>query len=725
MPASLTPPCPSERHLAAILAADIVGYSRLMGEDEEATGRDVKRRLGACAELAKRFAGRVVGTAGDGILCEFASAVRAVECAISIQKMMAVLNAEVPVNRRMLFRIGINLGDIVHDQADIYGDGVNVAVRLEAICEPGGLCLSRDARNQVRDKLTYPFSDLGEHRVKNIARPVKVFALSREVMDRLPAPPAPARAGRMPWRALIVAAVLLTICAGAVFLVRHQASERLPAGASAAAAGPAIAVLPFMALTGEGSDGYLVDGLTEDVIAALGRYPELPVLSRSAVFAYKGSTAKTTDIARDLGASYVVVGSVRRTPEALRVAVELSDAGTGKLLWSEHYEAKPNDLPAIENSIVRDIAGSLAARLVKLEQARVAAKPAASLEAYDLVLRGRELEDRQQRAANIAAQTMFQRAAALDPSSAAAFIGLGQVELNAADWGWREDPIATAKTAESYARKALELAPDDPSAHALLGRIHAVASRPALAVDELRRAIELNPSDAENYQSLAEALIWLGDVSGSIEASRLALHFNPNLSAGGLATLGLALFLSDHQDEAVNALERATSRDPAHFLAQLYLAAAYAGSSRLAEAKTALARARALNPTLDFAGLASGFQRLEHRRSCHGRWQRPTRDRSASGLHRPPMFIGCPDHGSLGRLEVGNIAAREEDEEAPLGDNPDSRVRLDLGHTHSDGAGAEPRILRRIAIRILHEKLAMRAGGKMIDRAVESGPDVG
>jgi adenylate cyclase len=606
---------PVERHLAAILAADIVGYSRLMSQDEEGTLRELKRRLAGCLSLVKNFGGKLVGTAGDGLISEFPSAVRAVQCAVSIQKAMALWNEALPDDRKMVFRIGINLGDVIQDKAQIYGDGVNVAARLEALAEPGGICLSRDARNQVRDKLAYPFADLGEHAVKNIARPVRIFGLSRAEIERLPQPELASSRKRLPIRPIAALGLLAAALAGGVLyfvMFEHTAMPpSLPATAESAASRPTIAVLPFQSLGDASGDAYFVDGLTEDVIAALGRFPELPVLSRSAVFPYKGKAVSLGDINKELGARYVVEGSVRRAPDRLRVTVQLSDASDGKLLWSDQYEAKASDVLHIQDDITRDLAGSLAVRLTKLEQSRVAAKPTTSLAAYDLVLRGRELNSRGQRLANIQARTMFEEALKRDPNCVAAYVGLGMVETAAAAWGWREDPIEAVRRAEGFASKAIGLDETDASAHALLGSVYVQSFKFDSAVAELRRAIELNPSDAGSYQDLADALLSIGDVGGGVAAAELAQHFNPNLPVSGLNTLGVGYFLAGRSDEAERVLQRALARDPDFSFALAYLAAVYASLGRLDEAKASLARARELNPTFDLDGLVSGFRRAQ------------------------------------------------------------------------------------------------------------------
>ncbi|TMJ57178.1 MAG: adenylate/guanylate cyclase domain-containing protein [Alphaproteobacteria bacterium] len=417
-----------ERRLAAIMAADVVGYSRLMGADEIGTLRALSahRRELIDPTIAARY-GRIVKTTGDGVLVEFPSAVEAVACAISVQQGIALRNAGVAEDKRLIFRIGINVGDIISEAGDIFGDGVNVAARLESLCEPGGLCISRAVRDQVRDKLPVTFDDLGEQQVKNIARPVRAFGLTPEAITAIPelAPSGFKGQGGPDRRRWIIAAlVTVSLAAGgtAWWLVRAppltpERAETITTTPVPIGAAPAsIAVLPLEALGAEGGSDYFADGLTEDIISALGRFRELSVMSLGAVFAYKGKHPPPMEVGRDLKVRYVVEGSIRRAPERIRVAVSLTDTNQNAVLWSEKYEAEPKDIFAVQDQITRRISGALALRVTGLELARSATKPPNNLEAYDLVLRGRDLLSRLTRSANAQARDLFERAIALDPN---------------------------------------------------------------------------------------------------------------------------------------------------------------------------------------------------------------------------------------------------------------------------------------------------------------------
>jgi len=405
---------PVERRLAAILAADVVGYSRLMGIDEIGTLRRLRAYRSEVIDpaIAARR-GRIVKTTGDGLLVEFASAVDAVACAITAQRALAQRNAGEAEEERLVFRIGINVGDIIIEANDIFGDGVNVAARLENLSQPGGLCISRAVRDQVRDKLPVSFDDLGEQVVKNIARPVRAFGLSPEAIAAAPdlRPDAAAatvapRAGRQAWIAVALAGLLVAGAGGAWWLARapssipHVAQPGVPETAPEPGARASIAVLPFASLSADSGRDYFADGLTEDIIAALGRFRDLSVIAPAAVFAYKGKNPTPAEIGRDLKVRYVVEGSVRQASDSLRVSVSLTDTARSQVLWSEKYDAVPKEIFEVQDQITRRISGALAVRVTSLELTRSAAKRPDSMEAYDLVLRGRALSAHLTRADN-------------------------------------------------------------------------------------------------------------------------------------------------------------------------------------------------------------------------------------------------------------------------------------------------------------------------------------
>ena len=596
---------PVERRLAAILAADVVGYSRLMGADEVGT----LRALQACRkelidpEIAAR-GGRIVKTTGDGMLVEFASAVEAVACAVTIQRGNAARNEPVPEGKRLTFRIGVNVGDIIIDSNDIFGDGVNVAARLETLCEPGGLCISGAAHDQIRDKLPITFDDRGEQAVKNIARPVRAFALAPQAIAEAPVFPPGKRArpagARHIWIAAAIAVLLVALGAGVWWKMQGTAATPglaagvMPAATATETGRASIAVLPFTSPGGPGGDDYFADGMTEDIISALGRFRELTVISRGGVFAYKGKSPSPAVVGADLKVRYVVEGSIRRTPDRVRISVSLTDTARSVLVWSEKYDAEPKDVFSVQDQIIRQISGALAVRVTNLELARAVAKPPDSMEAYDLVLRGRSLMYRIARSSNAEARTLFERAIALDPNYAPAYVGLARVNMYSATQGWTPDPGQALERSEALARRAITLDSASSSAYAILGHALVFFGDYDRALEELKRAIDLNPSDADAYGALTSVLLWTGDVQGSIAAGDLLARFRPEQSEIELFDRGVAYMLADRTSDAVRLLELAVERSRDFRPAVAMLAAAYAQAGRKddAERQAAVVRQR-------------------------------------------------------------------------------------------------------------------------------------
>jgi class 3 adenylate cyclase/TolB-like protein/Flp pilus assembly protein TadD len=584
-----------ERRLAAILAADVVGYSRLMGQDETGTLARLKAlRRELIDPKMTEHRGRIVKTTGDGVLAEFPSAVEAVTYAITVQRALTSPNETVPKDKRLTFRIGINIGDIIIEANDIFGDGVNVAARLETLCEPGGLCISRAVRDQVRDKLPVVFDDLGEQTVKNIARPVRAFGLCPEAIAAAPdlsssRGPAPSKRHR-PWISVALAIVGVAGGVGAWWVVAGPSPTSRPSvgtapAAPSGAARASIAVLPLEALGAEGGSDYFADGLTEDIISALGRFRDLSVMSLGAVFAYKGKHPPPAEVGRDLKVRYVVEGFIRRGPERIRVSVSLTDTNRSVVLWSEKYDTEPKDIFAVQDQITRRISGALAVRVTSLELAKSAANPPSNLEASDLVLRGRDLLARLTRSANAQARDLFEQAIELDPNYPPAYVGLGRVNLSAVNLGWTQDPGEALERAESLGRKAIGLDDLSPGAHALLGYVALHFGDYDRALDELKRAIELNGSDAEAYSGLATVLLYRGDIAGAIAAGEFLAQLQPDLSAIEAFNLATAYLLADRGADAVRILEHAHDRNRALMETNVILAAAYAEVGRQQDAE--------------------------------------------------------------------------------------------------------------------------------------------
>jgi TolB-like protein/DNA-binding winged helix-turn-helix (wHTH) protein/Flp pilus assembly protein TadD len=374
-----------------------------------------------------------------------------------------------------------------------------------------------------------------------------------------------------------------------------------------------IAVLPLATHGAPPDEDYFADGLTEDIIAALGRFAELSVLSPKAVSLYKGKSTRPADIGRELKVKYIAEGSIRRSPERVRIAIGLTDAAKGTLLWSDQYDAAPADIFAIQDKITRQITGALAVQLTSVEQARIAAKPPSSLEAYDLVLRGRDSLSRLTRAGTSNARNMFERAAELDPNYAPAHIGLGRADLTAVALGWTPDPAGALHRAETLARKAISIDEFNPAAHVLLGRTYARLGEYERAEDALKRAVALNPSDPDSYAGLGDALLWTGDLDGAIKALETAVQLDPRLSTSDLFNLGTAYFLAGQSPQAVRTFDRTIARDDSTVFIHAMLAAVHAEAGRKDAADRAAAEVRRRNPFFDIANFGSLFRNPEHR----------------------------------------------------------------------------------------------------------------
>ena len=612
-----------QRRLAAIVAADVVGYSRLMGGDESGTLAALKalRHELVDPKLADH-GGRLVKTTGDGLLVEFASVVDAVSCAIDLQTAMAERNVDVPEDRRMVFRIGVNEGDIIVDGDDIFGDGVNVAARMQEIAPPGGLCVSSRVYDDVRNRLDAFFEDGGERALKNIARPVQVYRWTPGATGGATAGQsvkATARLSRMTWTIAAAAVVALGIAGwwwSSAPTGRPDAERATTASAAEAARSvasrPGVAVLPFVNLSGDPSQEYFSDGLTEDVIAALGRFGSLTVMARNAVFPFKGKNAKPAEIGHELDVRYIVEGSVRRAGEQIRVSVQLTDALAGKLLWSQQYDEGLKDVFAVQDAITRQLAGALAVNLTRIELQRALSKPTESLDAYDLVLRGRERLLSSTRGANREARQLFERAAELDPKYADAYAWGGRAYFEMATFGWTEDPNVALERTLELSGKAVMLDPDSVLGHRVIGLVDLARAEYEQGSAEIDRALALNPSDSVGLQAQAAALLWLGRLDESIELSEAALHFDPISPDDALFNLGLAYYEQRRHDDALRVLKRATARSPENPFIHALLAATFAQLGLLTQAARERDGVLRLNPFFDPATFGSRFQNPAH-----------------------------------------------------------------------------------------------------------------
>ena len=496
-----------QRRLAAILAIDMVGYSRLMETDERGTiAREKAHRTELIDPKIAEHRGRVVKLMGDGMLAEFGSVVDAVECAVAIQRAMMEREAEVPDDRRIQYRVGINLGDIVIVGDDILGEGINVAARLEGLAEPGGICISRTARDQVRDKLGVGLEDLGEIEVKNITRPVRAFKV---LLDET-AKPAPARTPRgwIGGRSAIAAAILVVVVvAGGALWWQPWApkvpSQEIEAGALALPSKPSIAVLAFKNLSGDPSQEHFSDGVTENIIDGLSRFKSFFVIARNSSFTYKGKAIDIKRIGRELGVRYVLEGSIQRSGNQVRVTVQMIGAATGQLIWADRYDRELKDIFAVQDAITQGIISTVAPEIAAAEYRRVLRKEPQNLDAWDLTLRARwqMVYGRIDQNSVEEAMLLLDQAIELDPTLADSYTQLGFAHTLNVFLGWsRSVPDSISAAAQSFA-KALELDPSDAFAIAAQARVFLLQRRHDEAIDSATRSIGLNPNSAYGHPS--------------------------------------------------------------------------------------------------------------------------------------------------------------------------------------------------------------------------------
>ncbi|MBL6617221.1 MAG: adenylate cyclase [Reyranella sp.] len=602
----------ANRRLATILVADVDGYSRLMRADEEGTLVDLRAHIAELvAPVVERFHGRIVKTVGDGVLVEFGSAVEAVRSAVELQRGMAERNLEVPAERRQAFRIGLHLGDIIVSDDDVFGDTVNVASRLEALAEPGSIILSASVHEQVRDKFALPFRLQGWRSLKNIDRPIQVYALDAAALSENGSRPAPRRA---PLRRLaLVAASLMAavVVGGAVFYLTDRGAATASAGfkpRSPAEAGLSVAVLMFTNQSGDAAQDYFSDGLTEDITRALGRFKELTVISYNAVLPFRNKELPPAEIGRALNARYLVSGSVRRMGQRVRVTVQLVDAANGTQLWSDQYDDELSDIFAVQERIAGRVAGTLATSLQQIALQRALRKPTDNLDAYDLLLRARGLTADPTRSSNRMAREMLERVAQMAPKYADAYAELADIYFQRASFGWSEFAQQDIETAIRLAQKAIEIDSDSVLAHSVLARAYTAVAKYDLGLAESERALQLNPSDTDAMLARAAVLLWTGQIDKSITTTEAALRLNASIGPEATLNLGLAYLLDKRYADAVRLLEAQRSRYPAYPLLDLPLAAAYAELGRNADARDAMEQAKLKNPHFDLASFGSRFQ---------------------------------------------------------------------------------------------------------------------
>jgi adenylate cyclase len=615
------------RRLAAILAADVVGYSRLMGADEEGTHERFKAHLRELLDpKIREHHGRIVKTTGDGVLAEFASVVDAVRCAGEIQRAMVDRDLDLAEERRLRFRIGVNLGDVIADGDDIYGDGVNIAARLEGLAAPGSICVSGTVRDHIGDRLPYAFEDMGEQSVKNIARPVRAYALRPEGLAALPVPGLPVQPSRR-HRAIIgagAAAMLVIVCiawwfwpAATFFSRAEKPADQSTASATPMPSAPAatsmsqplvaprrsILVLPFTNLSNDPDQQYFADGITEDLTTDLSRIPGMFVISRNTAFTYRNKPVDTKQIGRELGVRYVVEGSVQRSGNRLRVTAQLIDAETDAHLWAERFDGDTGDLFVLQNEITSRIANALNVELIAVEAARPTEHPVA----LDYILRGRAaLLKPDSRDSYAEAISLFEHALSLDPRSVEAQTSLAGSLASRVLIGLSDSRAADLARADELIGRALAASPRYALAHHVKGQVLRAENRWEEAIPEYETALASNPNFVVALNGLGWCKLIAGSIDDVIPLMEQALRRSPRDPQIGTwySAIGVAHLLQSHTDEAIVWLEKARSAAPAKPFDHVHLAAAYALGGDLDRAATELGQARSLRGEGSFSSIA-------------------------------------------------------------------------------------------------------------------------
>jgi TolB-like protein/class 3 adenylate cyclase len=548
------------RRLAAILAADVAGYSRLMGADEEGTLERLKalRRELLDPKIAQHK-GRIVKTTGDGMLVEFASVVDAVRCAVEVQQAMPERNTGVGAENRIELRIGINLGDVIVEGDDLYGDGVNIAARVEALADAGGVFVSNTVHDHVRDRLPFVFEDLGEQQVKNIARPVRVYRVREPgAATKSPSPPA---------------------------------TPVLPLPDK-----PSIAVLPFANMSGDPEQEYFVDGMVEEIITALSRIRWLFVIARNSSFTYKGQAVDVKQVGRELGVRYVLEGSVRKAGQRVRITAQLIDAQTGAHLWADRFDGSLEDVFELQDKVATSVAGVIEPALQAAEMRRSVARPTTDLSAYDLYLRAGAVFYPITRERVLQALGLLEQAIAIDRDYGPALARAAVCHLMLFTQGWTEEAETSRRKATDLARQALQVAQNDPDVLASAAYVLARFGEDIGAmIGLLDRALTFNPSFAHGWYLAGVVGLWAGQPDLAIEHVEASLRLSPHERAGpSLHILGLAYFFQHRLDEAASKLLLAIQDDPGFPRAYQVLAACYAHMGRLDDARAIVSRLRAI-----------------------------------------------------------------------------------------------------------------------------------
>ena len=591
-----------KRKLAAILSADVEGYSRLMDDDEEATVRTLTSYRTAITDLVQQYRGRVVDSPGDNMLAEFASVVDSVNCAVEIQRDLAERNAELPDNRKMQFRIGVNLGDVIEEDGRIYGDGVNIAARVESLAEAGCICISGRAHDQVENKLGLEYEDLGKHEVKNISRPIQVYrvlsypgAAAHRVIQAK-------KVLRKKWRifAIALSTILILAIAGLAVWEHYFHLPRVEIAATEDKVfnlpkGPKVAVLPFDNMSGDPEQDYLSDGLTENIIAGLSGCPKLFVIARNSSFAYKGKPMNVKQIAKELGVRYVIEGSVQRTENRLRITVQLIDAATGHHMWAERYDRYLKNLFEIQDEITIRIIKALAVELTEGDQFRPRLNRPANLKAAIKLLKALESYRQHNKELNVKARELIEESIQLDSRHPESYLLLALTYIEDI-WYRSKSPVLCFALASKNIKKAISLDSNNSDAYIVLSYLHTMKKNLNEAITAVEKAITLNPNSADAYQQLGSTLYWSGRQEEAIDYVKKAIRLNPMPPSYYFLRLGSCYLALGRFKKALEIYKKTAEMTPTYVYAYVHLAVTYMNMGRENEARAAASKALSIDP---------------------------------------------------------------------------------------------------------------------------------
>jgi adenylate cyclase len=557
----LTSEKPLERKLAAIFYGDVAGYSRLTGQDEEGTHRLLSSYLDAITDAIEGHNGKVVHFAGDAVLADFSTVKDALSCAVNAQRDIKTRNQDFSDDTKLEFRIGVNIGDVIVDRNDIYGDGVNIAARLESLADSGGVCISGAVYDAIRGKLELAYEFLGEQRVKNIAEPVRAYRVIIESgqpeADTSPA----ADPAQLPDK-------------------------------------PSIAVLPFENMSNDPEQAYFSDGISEDIITDLSKVSGLFVTSRNSSFVYKGKSVNVKQVGRELGVRYVLEGSVRKAGNKVRITAQLIDSNTDGHVWADRFDRDLEDIFAVQDEVTQEIVSALQVQLTQVEQEHMSHRETDNLDAYDNLLRGKECYLRFTRDGNQQAREYYEKAVTLDPNYATALAELARIWVQARNHGWTEDLATPLKQASDYAERAVKLNNLLPQAHVVLGFINMWKLDHEAAITELEQGLALDPNHAEGHMYLAIILGFAGQPEKSMEWVDKAIRLNPGSPFWYLFAQGNAYYSLSRYEEAISACTKAAITNPNFIFAHLILLACYSNQGNQEECQAELKQCLARMPGL-------------------------------------------------------------------------------------------------------------------------------